>query len=55
MYYFSTPRELLTKVDIVGESAWNGDDQDPSQIHGSLFALVYLTVSSKSIPGAVQS
>ena len=41
MYYFSTPRELLTKMDIVGESAWNGDDQDPSQIPGSLFGLPY--------------
>ena len=41
MYYFSTPRELLTKVDIVGESAWNGDDQDLSQIRGSLFGLPY--------------
>ena len=41
MYYFSTPRELLTKVDIVGESAWNGDDQDLSQIRESLFGLPY--------------
>ena len=42
MYYFSTPRELLKKMDIfVGESAWNGDDQDPSQIRGSLFGLPY--------------
>ena len=30
------------------------DDQDPSQIRGSLF-LVYLTMSIKGIPGAVQS
>ena len=31
MYYFITPRELPTKMDIVMDSAWNGDDQDPSQ------------------------
>ena len=24
MHYFSTPRELPTKMDIVGDSAWNG-------------------------------
>ena len=28
-------------MDFVGESAWNGDDQDPSQIRGSLFGLPY--------------
>ena len=36
MYYVITPRELPTKMDIVGESAWNGDDQDPSQMRFSL-------------------
>ena len=28
-------------MDIVGESAWNGDDQDLSQIRESLFGLPY--------------
>ena len=26
MYYFSTPRELPTKMDIVEDSALNGED-----------------------------
>ena len=36
MYYFITPRELPTKMDNIWDSAWNGDGQDPSQMHGSL-------------------
>ena len=36
MYYFSTLTELPTKMDIVWNSNWNEDDQDPSQMHGSL-------------------
>ena len=40
MYYFSTPRELPTKIDIVEDSALNGEDQGnhKSQMRGSLYA-----------------
>ena len=43
MYYFSTPRELPTKIDIVEDSALNGEDQGnhKSQMRGSLYAPPY--------------
>ena len=33
---FHHNKRVAYKMDIVGESAWNGDDQDPSQMRGSL-------------------
>ena len=38
--YFSTPRELPTKMDIVEDSALNGEDQENhmSQMRGSFYA-----------------
>ena len=53
MYYFSTPRELPTKMDIVGDSAWNG--MIKIRVRYVEASLVYLTMSIKGIPGAVQS
>ena len=47
MHYFSTPRELSTKMDIVEDSALNGEDQGnhKSQMRGNL----HLTVSIKGV------
>ena len=43
MYYFSTLRELPTKMGIVKDSALNGEDQGnrKSQMRGSLYASPY--------------
>ena len=40
MHYFSTPRELATKMDIVEDSALNWKDQGnhKSQMRGNLYA-----------------
>ena len=38
---FQRTKRVAYKVDIFGESAWNGDDQDLRQIRGSLFGLPY--------------
>ena len=43
MHYFSAPWELTTKMDIVEDSALNGEDQGnhKSQIRGKLYAPPY--------------
>ena len=53
MYYFSTPRELPTKMDTVEGIRRNGEDQGnhKSQMRGSL-SMLHLTVSIKGIPDA---
>ena len=40
MHYFSTPRELITKMDIVEDSALNGEHQGnhKSQMRGNLYS-----------------
>ena len=43
MYYFSTPRELPTKMDVVENNTLNGDDRGnhKSQMRGSLYSPPY--------------
>ena len=53
MYYFSTPRELPTKTDIVEGSALNGEDQgNHIRVRCAEASMLHLTVSIKGIQGA---
>ena len=55
--YFRTLRELPTEMDIVWDGAWNGDDQDSSQMEGNLSGPAYREHQTliKGIPELVQS
>ena len=43
-YYFSTPRELPTKMDIVEDSALNGEDQEIIRGRWGEASMLHFTV-----------
>ena len=49
VHYFSTPRELATKMDIVEDSALNGKDQGNHKSQMLETSMLHLTVSIKGV------